>query len=147
MPVDVILLFLRLISASLLIGLLLALFIALWRDFRGAASDVEAGKRSYGHLLVLQEIDGRLMTTGEKFPLLPITSLGRSPTNTVPINDTFASGEHALIIMRNGQWWLEDRQSRNGTLLNDVPVTQPTIITLGDIVTVGRMKFRVELEQ
>ncbi len=147
MPVDVILLFLRLISALLLIGLLLALFIAIWRDFRSAASDVEAGKRSYGYLLVLQEIDGHLMTTGEKFPLLPLTSLGRSPTNTVLINDTFASGEHALIAMRNGQWWLEDRKSRNGTLLNDVPVTEPIIITFGDIITIGQIKFRVELEQ
>lgn len=86
------------------------------------------------------------MLTGEDYPLLPLTSLGRSPTNTIPINDTFASSEHALVAMRNGQWWIEDRKSRNGTLLNDLPVTEPIVITHGDIIGIGTMKFRLELE-
>ena len=86
------------------------------------------------------------VVTGETYPLLPLTSLGRSPTNTVPINDSFASSEHALVAFRNGQWWLEDRRSRNGTLLNDMPVTQPVVITDGDIIGIGKIKFRLELE-
>lgn len=96
--------------------------------------------------MVLREIDGRLMLTGETYPLLPLTSLGRSPTNTIPISDSFASSEHALVAMRNGQWWIEDRKSRNGTLLNDLPVTEATVITHGDVISIGNMKFRLELE-
>jgi pSer/pThr/pTyr-binding forkhead associated (FHA) protein len=48
--------------------------------------------------------------------------------------------------MRNGQWWIEDRKSRNGTLLNDLPVTESMVITHGDIIGIGNMKFRLELE-
>jgi len=48
--------------------------------------------------------------------------------------------------MRNGQWWIEDRKSRNGTLLNDLPVTEAMVITHGDIIGIGNMKFRLELE-
>jgi hypothetical protein len=143
---ELVLLLLRFISGLLLIGLLLTLFLTMWREYRSTFVQVEARRRSYGQLVVLREIDGRLMMTGENFPLLPLTSLGRAPTNTIPINDTFASSEHALVAMRNGQWWIEDRKSRNGTLLNDLPVTEAMVITHGDIIGIGNMKFRLELE-
>lgn len=147
MTTEIILFILRLISSLLLLALLIALFIILWREYRRTATTIEAQRRSYGNLVMLREIDGRYLKTGEQFPLLPITSLGRSPTNTIPINDNFASSEHALVTMRNGQWWLEDRKSRNGTMLNDVPVTQPMVITEGDIIGIGNIKLRLELEQ
>jgi hypothetical protein len=143
---ELVLLLLRFISGLLLIGLLLMLFLTMWREYRSTSVQVEARRRSYGQLVVLREIDGRLMMTGENYPLLPLTSLGRAPTNTIPINDTFASSEHALVAMRNGQWWIEDRKSRNGTLLNDLPVTEAMVITHGDIIGIGNMKFRLELE-
>lgn len=147
MTTEIVLFILRLISSLLLLALLIALFIILWREYRRTATTVEAQRRSYGNLVMLREIDGKYLKTGEQFPLLPITSLGRSPTNTIPINDNFASSEHALVTMRNGQWWLEDRKSRNGTMLNDVPVTQPIVITEGDIIGIGNIKLRLELEQ
>ena len=56
---------------------------------------------------------------GAEFPLLAITSLGRAPTNTATLPDETTSLEHALIHLREGQWWLEDLDSRNGTRLND----------------------------
>ena len=146
MSIDVVLLLLRFISSFLLIGLLFTLFVIIWREYRSMSVQVESRRRSYGQLVVLREIDGRLMLTGETYPLLPLISLGRSPTNTIPINDSFASSEHALVAMRNGQWWIEDRKSRNGTLLNDLPITEAMVITHGDIISIGNMKFRLELE-
>jgi pSer/pThr/pTyr-binding forkhead associated (FHA) protein len=98
-------------------------------------------------LIALQEVNGSYIVTGTNYPLLKLTSLGRSPTNTITIDDTFASSDHAFVALRSGQWWLEDRQSRNGTTLNEVPITQPVIITDGDIIGIGRNRFRLELEQ
>jgi hypothetical protein len=144
--IDLILLLLRFISSFLLIGLLFTLFVIIWREYRSMSVQVESRRRSYGQLVVLREIDGRLMLTGETFPLLPLTSLGRAPTNTIPIDDNFASSEHALVAMRNGQWWIEDRKSRNGTLLNDLPITEAMVITHGDIISIGKIKLRLELE-
>ncbi|MEZ4516382.1 MAG: FHA domain-containing protein [Chloroflexota bacterium] len=34
--------------------------------------------------------------------------------------------------------------SRNGTLLNDVRLTAETVVTTGDVITIGRAKFRLE---
>jgi hypothetical protein len=144
---EIVLFILRLLSSLLLIALLFALFIVLWRDYRSAAAQAEATRRSYGRLLVLEDQDGAATPTTKAYPLLPLTSLGRSPTNTIIIEDTFASGEHALIALRNGVWWLEDRQSRNGTTLNGIAVTEPVIITDGDILGIGGLQFRVELDE
>jgi hypothetical protein len=138
---------LRLISGALLIGVLALLFIVMWRDYRSAVVQVESSRRAFGRLVELREIGDSYAPTGHTYPLLPLTSLGRSPTNSISIDDTYASGEHALVALRSGQWWLEDRQSRNGTTINGMPITQPVIITDGDIIGVGKLCYRLELEQ
>jgi hypothetical protein len=35
---------------------------------------------------------------------MPLTRLGRAPTNTVHLPDSFASNEHAIIAYRSGNW-------------------------------------------
>ncbi|MFN8448845.1 MAG: FHA domain-containing protein [Anaerolineae bacterium] len=147
MSTELTLFLLRLISGSLLVGVLALLFVVMWRDYRSAVVQVEASRRAYGRLIELREIGENYAPTGQTYPLLPLTSLGRSPTNTIAIEDSYASGEHALVALRSGQWWLEDRQSRNGTTINGMPITQPVIITDGDIIGVGSLCFRLELEQ
>ncbi len=58
----------------------------------------------------------------------------------------FESHEHPLLDLRHNQWWLEDREGHNGTLMNDVPINQPVIITDDDIIGIGSLRFRLELE-
>lgn len=145
MTLDLALFLLRLLSGAVLMAVLGLLFIVMWRDYRSAVVQAEAKRRSYGRLAEVHQLDGSYVAV-QSHPLLPLTSIGRSPTNTIVIDDDFASGEHALVALRNGQWWLEDRQSRNGTAINGVPITQPVIITDGDVIGVGNMQFRLELE-
>ncbi len=145
MSTDAVLFILRLIAGVILLAVLAILFIVMWRDYKSAVIHVESSRRSYGRLVAVEQIDG-LQIAGQMYALLPLTSLGRSPTNTITINDDFASGEHALVAYRGGQWWLEDRQSRNGTTINEMPVTQPIIITDGDVIGIGSCRFRLELE-
>lgn len=146
MSFDIMLLVLRLASAGLMVMLIVALMVMIWRDYRAAVSQAAASKRSHGFLVAMREVDGSLVLTGEIYPLLPLTTLGRAPTNTIRVPDSFSSSEHARIARRNGQWWLEDRKSRNGTTLNHAPVIQPTVITNGDIIGIGSLHFRVDLE-
>jgi pSer/pThr/pTyr-binding forkhead associated (FHA) protein len=39
---------------------------------------------------------------------------------------------------------LEDLGSRHGTLLNDSPVVKPTSLSNGDIIGIGKLRFRLE---
>jgi hypothetical protein len=147
LSIEVTLFLLRLVSAALLLIVLGAFMVIIWRDYRLTVAQMAASRRSHGHLVAMREVDNSYVLTGDIYPLLPLTSLGRSPTNTIRIDDNFASSEHALLARRNGQWWLEDRRSRNGTMINGVAVSQPVVVTNGDVIGIGKLYFRVDFEQ
>ena len=140
---DILLLILRLLLVVLLYAFLAAVLLMLWRDLRQATIGSER-TRPYGQVVVLHTADEAL-AVGTAFPLQPVTSIGRSPANTISIPDTFASGHHALLTWREGQWWLEDQHSRNGTLLNGARISDPTVVSAGDVVGVGHTQFKLEL--
>nr|MBP7694178.1 FHA domain-containing protein [Anaerolineales bacterium] len=117
----------------------------LWRDLRAAAHTTQARAQRLGRLIVVGSSSPAL-PPGTPFPLLAVSSLGRAPTNTAALSDDTCSLEHALLHLRAGQWWLEDLDSRNGTRLNDVPVTQPTPILAGDVIGLGQVKLKFELD-
>jgi len=54
---------------------------------------------------------------GERFVL------GRSPECSIVIPITSVSREHAMILRVQGQYFLEDNKSRNGTFLNNQQIT------------------------
>ena len=139
------LLLLRAILALLLYAFLGAVFWMLWQDVRAAARAGEARARRLGRLVVLESAAGA-PAPGATFPLMPVTSLGRAPTNTACLPDEAASLEHALLHLRDGQWWLEDLGSRNGTRLNDAALAQPAPVVPGDVIGVGHVKLKIEIE-
>jgi hypothetical protein len=136
---------LRIVSALLLLLFIAAAFVMMWRDYRAASREVATRTHRRGRLVVLKA-DGLGIKPGTEYPLMPLTSVGRAPTNTISIKDTFASGEHAMVTLRGGQWWLEDRGSINGTLLNGYRVEEPVVVSSGDIIGVGRVELKLELE-
>ena len=146
MDIEILLFTLRIASAGVLFIVLGIIFYAIWQDYRVTVAQMQATRRSYGQLVAMMEVDDQLMLTGETYPLLPLTSMGRAPTNSIRLDDSFASGEHARIVLIDGQWWLEDRQSRNGTTLNGLPVKESVIMTDGDLIGIGQTRFRLELE-
>lgn len=139
---EILLLVLRLLLALLLYAFLVALLFLLWRDLRRSAGR-EAIPREEMHLVVV-EAGERGPEPGTVFPLQEVNSLGRAPSSTIRLSDPFVSAHHALITWREGHWWLEDLGSKNGTTLNDEPVTRPTVVDAGDLIGVGRVVLRVE---
>jgi hypothetical protein len=135
----------RLALAVLLYGFLAALFWLLWRDLRATARTQEARTQKLGRLVVM-ESDAPTVSAGATFPLLPVSSLGRAPTNTITLPDEACSLEHALLYYRENQWWLEDLDSRNGTRLNEAAITAPTPVLPGDVIGIGRVKLKIEME-
>lgn len=145
MSPSVALLILRIVLALLLYAFIGGVVYLLWQDVRRAAAESRERDKMRGRLVIVSS-DLSSPAIGDTLPLLPVTSIGRAPTNTITIADDTASLEHALISQRNGKWWLEDLGSRNGTLLNGAPVTIPTVISAGDLIGLGRLQLRLELE-
>jgi len=141
---DILLLVLRILLTALLYAFLAAVLLILWRDLRQTTATGEV-TRPGGRLVVLRSADDKL-AVGDSFPLQPVTSIGRSLANSIPIPDSYASNQHTLLTWREGQWWLEDRGSRNGTLLNDTAIDSSTVVSAGDVIGVGRARLKLELE-
>ena len=141
---DILIFVIRLLLTALLYLFLVAVMVVLWRDLRTASEAPAAIQERKARLVVLASCDG--LEKDAALALQPFTILGRSPANTIVVPDTFASAEHALISWRGGQWWLEDLGSRNGTRLNDASVTAPTVLSAGDVISIGQVKLKVEIE-
>jgi predicted component of type VI protein secretion system len=79
-------------------------------------------------------------------------SLGRKDDNDLCLrNDTFVSRQHAFLIWRDNGWWLEDRDSTNGSFLesnhdffSDTRVQGTVPIEIGQLFRVGRTWMRIQ---
>jgi serine phosphatase RsbU (regulator of sigma subunit)/pSer/pThr/pTyr-binding forkhead associated (FHA) protein len=63
-------------------------------------------------------------------------SVGRSEDNVLGLRDMNVSRHHFSIERQSNGWWLRDRGSRNGTLVNRKVVTEKLLID-GDKIEVG----------
>jgi pSer/pThr/pTyr-binding forkhead associated (FHA) protein len=139
----ILLLIFRIVSASLLLVFLGVIAWLVYQDLQRATSRLVGGGRTEGHLRVLAS-DSITAGAGTVFPLLPVTRIGRAEYNTIVLEDAFVSAEHALLALRENQWWLEDLDSRNGTLLNDLVLAEPAVVSAGDVITIGSVKLKIE---
>lgn len=68
----------------------------------------------------------------------PETLLGRDPGCHVTIPDSSVSNRHARVYQSDGEWYVEDLGSTNGTYMNERALTHPVVLRPGDKVAVGR---------
>ena len=78
---------------------------------------------------------------GSSFPITGgELSIGREPSNQVPILDSSVSRKHCVIRRDDGQYKLQDLNSRNSTFVNGVPVSERVLAT-GDEIKIGNSLF------
>ncbi len=66
----------------------------------------------------------------------PIT-IGRGPDCTLVVSDDYASTRHARLYIRNGQWFVEDLGSTNGTYVDRMRIAGSTPVSLGSTIRIG----------
>ena len=64
--------------------------------------------------------------------------IGRGTDAAIRLDDDYVSTRHARIAASGDQWFVEDLGSTNGTYIGSVRITQPTTITLGTQVRIGK---------
>ncbi len=64
--------------------------------------------------------------------------IGRGSDAAICLDDDYVSTRHARIAAAGDQWFVEDLGSTNGTYIGTVRITQPTTITLGTQVRIGK---------
>lgn len=91
-------------------------------------------------MLILTVIQGP--DKGKKFQLPPHEPqlVGRS-SEALPISDTTVSRRHAELTPDDGEWFLRDLDSQNGTYVNGARIFERTKLRLGDQVRTGSTVF------
>ncbi len=69
------------------------------------------------------------------------TTLGRRPYNDIVIDNLAVSGEHAAVQMLDGEVYLEDLNSTNGTYVNGKAAKKQELHN-GDVVEVGKYQIK-----
>ena len=64
--------------------------------------------------------------------------IGRGTDAAIRLDDDYVSTRHARIASSGDQWFVEDLGSTNGTYVGTVRITQPTTLTLGTQVRIGK---------
>lgn len=107
---------------------------------RGAAGTQAPSRRLVPRELVVHLLEG----SPRVVPLnnAPVT-LGRSPDCTVPLDDPYASDQHARVYRDGDGWLVLDDGSTNGTYLNQQKVTSPMPLSAGDQIAVGKTVVEV----
>jgi ABC-type multidrug transport system ATPase subunit/pSer/pThr/pTyr-binding forkhead associated (FHA) protein len=69
-------------------------------------------------------------------------TIGRSPSSDVVLDYPMISSRHAVIESRDGQYYIQDTKSLNGTSINRIEnrVVQPTLLRSNDEVFLGSFK-------
>jgi pSer/pThr/pTyr-binding forkhead associated (FHA) protein len=65
-------------------------------------------------------------------------SIGRANDSTLVLDDDYASSRHARLYADNGQWYVEDLGSTNGTYLDRAKLTGATPVPLGVPIRIGK---------
>ena len=66
-------------------------------------------------------------------------TIGRSPENSILLEDVSVSGRHAELTLVGENWHLKDLNSTNGTLVNGQPITD-VLLRAGDRITFGKVQ-------
>ena len=82
---------------------------------------------------------------GGSFGLGDELTIGRAPGCAVPLpDDNFVSSVHARVFRRDGDYWVEDLGSTNGTLVNGRKISAAAPLRRGDRLQVGRTVLELQ---
>lgn len=134
---------LRLLTAIALYGFLGWALVFLYRETHRQGS-LLANRRIPGISIMVKPagINGSLRYFSQMEILI-----GRDPGCDIPLIEDTVSVRHAHLTYHHNQWWLEDLASTNGTRLNNTTITQPTVITSGDVIHCGNTVLTVSLTE
>jgi pSer/pThr/pTyr-binding forkhead associated (FHA) protein len=132
---------LRLLLTVSLYAFLVWAFTNLWRDIKLQSALLAARKIPPISLTIC--LAGQVAQI-RRFIQAEVT-IGRDPACECPVDDEAVSARHARLSYHHNQWWLEDLDSTNGTLLNQEKLAIPTVVISGDEFRCGGTLFTVSL--
>lgn len=110
----------------------------IYLDIRGM-DGISTDDRVY--LKLINRKDSLPFKIKEYYSIDEAITLGRHGDNNIVIKDPFVSKRHFQIIEDEGEFYLEDLNSANGTYLNGDKIFDVVKLNDGDIIRIGQLEF------
>jgi pSer/pThr/pTyr-binding forkhead associated (FHA) protein len=107
------------------------------RQERKRAAKTKPAKRPRGaptHVAITEGANAGETVSLDLAPLL----IGRGSDAAIRLDDDYVSTRHARIASSGDQWFVEDLGSTNGTYIGSARLTQPTTVSLGTQIRIGK---------
>ncbi len=78
---------------------------------------------------------------GARYSIEGQVVVGRGPGCNIPIDDTYASQQHARIFKEGDGYFIEDLGSTNGTYVNGRKIAYPLSLRPRDRIKIGKTVF------
>lgn len=146
------------IVTSVRLGLLILLWVfilfavrAMRRDLTlagparpsGSAPLPAPARSGGGPVGTITVVDGPMQGSQLNISALSSVVMGRSRDSDFLLGDDFASSRHARLFRRGSDWYVEDLDSRNGTLIGGVRIDQAERVGAGTDIRMGRTTVRL----
>jgi pSer/pThr/pTyr-binding forkhead associated (FHA) protein len=131
---------LRIFLAASLFVFIGIMFITIWRQLK---TQLKLLSPEINNVLRLIPVETEQIDTIEIKQAEVI--VGRDPNNKIYIPDETISAQHCRIYISDQQWWINDLNSTNGTYLNDEIIDRPCVMTDGDMIMFGQVKFSIQI--
>jgi len=136
---------LKLCLLALLYLFFLRVLRAVWTEIRGPKVVESSPRRAQREARKVERQQAQVQLAiveppalkGRRYDLGDELTVGRAAGCQVTIDDTYASQLHARVFARDGQLFVEDLGSTNGTYLNRKKVQGPQAMRRGDRLQVG----------
>ena len=69
-------------------------------------------------------------------------TIGRSANNDIRLDDSVISRKHAMLIIENDEFFIEDLESRNGVFINGIRIRNREQIYSGYLLKFGNIIFK-----
>lgn len=80
---------------------------------------------------------------GSVIPIHAKLTIGRKEDNLLILHDQYVSGHHAVIFVKNNEYFIKDLNSTNGTELNGERIDKILSLKLDDEISIGEYVFKV----
>lgn len=102
-------------------------------DFKNLESNV--------YLKLINKKDSLPFNIDEFYPIEGVLTLGRGRGNDIAVKDQFISKNHFKIQEDENQYYMEDLNSKNGTIVNGELIQDTVRLSNGDIIKAGSIEF------
>ena len=99
-------------------------------------------KKNYG-IEVISPGENSNIKKGTIIPIIDIITIGRKEDNSVVLQDMHTSGNHAKLVVKENNLYIQDLHSTNGTFVNGRKISTNVKLLGKEEIQIGTTIFRV----